>query len=68
MGFYEEITQVINKHSMENGSDTPDYILATYLLDCLNSFNKAVNARERFFGRCKINKSTTETIPGLTDN
>lgn len=40
-----EIEQAINRCSAENVSDTPDYILAEYLIDCLQAFDKAVNAR-----------------------
>ena len=34
----KEIEQAINKYSLENGSDTPDFILAEYLTDCLRMF------------------------------
>ena len=43
--FREDISAVINIHSMENGSDTPDYILAEYLDDCLRAFDHAARAR-----------------------
>ena len=43
----EEIRSAINRNSAENGSNTPDFILATYLIDCLNAFDKAVNYREK---------------------
>jgi len=33
--FRLEIEQAINRNSKENGSDTPDFILAQYLIDCL---------------------------------
>ena len=33
-----EIEQAINRHSIENGSDTPDFILAEYLIDCLRNY------------------------------
>ena len=46
MNFKKELTALINKASMENGSNTPDYILAEYLNDCLSAFDKAVKARE----------------------
>lgn len=49
--FRKALEGLINEHSMENGSDTPDYILATFLSDCLHSFDAAVAARERFYGR-----------------
>ena len=31
----KDIAAVLNKHSAENGSDTPDFILAEYLMNCL---------------------------------
>ena len=45
----KEIEQAINKNSLENGSDTPDFILAEYLTDCLKAFDKAVVRREEWF-------------------
>ena len=49
--FKKELEHLINKHSLENDSDTPDFILAEYLNDCLIAFNKAVNRREEWYGR-----------------
>jgi hypothetical protein len=43
--FRMEIENAINRHSMENGSDTPDFILADYLCDCLAAFDRAVGRR-----------------------
>jgi len=51
--FKEALIEAINIYSQENGSDTPDYILAEYLVDCLAKFNKAVNDREVYYGRLK---------------
>ena len=47
--FRKELEQLINKNSMENGSNTPDYILADYLTDCLMAFDKAMKTRDRFY-------------------
>jgi len=47
----KDIEQAINKHSIENGSDTPDFILAEYLTDCLRAFDKATVRREEWYGR-----------------
>lgn len=47
----KDIEQSINKHSIENGSDTPDFILAEYLTDCLRAFDKATIRREEWYGR-----------------
>jgi hypothetical protein len=46
-----DIEQAINRHSAENGSDTPDFILAEYLTDCLAAFDKATRARDAWYGR-----------------
>lgn len=49
--FKKELEHLINRYSMENGSDTPDFILADYLTDCLESYDGAVKAREKWYGR-----------------
>ena len=48
--FEDELAEVINRHSKENSSNTPDYILANFLLDCLESWNCAINARDKWYG------------------
>lgn len=47
----KEISAVLNCHSAENGSDTPDFILAQYLLACLAAFDAAAKKREVWYGR-----------------
>ena len=49
--FEKELTILINRYSQENGSDTPDFILAKYLFWCLQNFNEAVKYREKWYGR-----------------
>jgi len=49
--FRDQIAGVINEHSRENGSDTPDFLLAEYLDACLVAFDAAVNAREKWYSR-----------------
>lgn len=49
----KDIEESINKHSLENESDTPDFILAEYLTDCLRVFDKAIVKREEWYGRKK---------------
>lgn len=46
-----EIRVALNKHSAENSSNTPDFILAQYLLSCLLAFDNAVRQRENWYGR-----------------
>ncbi len=47
--FRRKLEVLINSHSMENGSDTPDFILAQYLADCLASFDLAVKLRTKWY-------------------
>ena len=47
----KEIESAINRCCAENGSNTPDFILAEYLTSCLAAFNAAVEHREAWYGR-----------------
>jgi hypothetical protein len=47
----KELREVLNKYSVENESNTPDFILAEYLRDCLKAFEKASNSRENWYGK-----------------
>jgi hypothetical protein len=47
----DELAAVLNKYSAENMSNTPDFILAQYLLDCLAAFNHASIRREAWYGK-----------------
>jgi len=51
MTFAEELEGLLNAHSQENASNTPDFILASYLLACLAAWNAAVLRRELWYGR-----------------
>lgn len=48
--FHQELESLINRFSMENGSDTPDWILANFLNGCLIQFDCAVKVRDRWYG------------------
>lgn len=50
-GLRHEIEAAVNRVSAENGSNTPDFILADYLVSCLAAYDRAVIARERWYGR-----------------
>ena len=45
----KELSDVINKHCKENDSDTPDYLLAQYLMGCLDNYAQTVKARDKWF-------------------
>lgn len=49
--FKFELISLINRHSMENASNTPDFLLADYLCRCLDNFDITVQQREAFYGR-----------------
>jgi len=44
----KKIEDAINRCSAENGSNTPDFILADFLLGCLAAFDEATNARDKW--------------------
>jgi len=48
--FQEGLRALINRHSKENGSNTPDFILAEYLTSCLEAFETATNERQGWYG------------------
>lgn len=49
--FEEELERLINKHSKEGESDTPDFILAKFLRRCLTVFAQTTREREVWYGR-----------------
>lgn len=49
--FAQELEALINRHSKENASNTPDFILAQYMMASLGAFNMAVQQRETWYGR-----------------
>lgn len=49
--FEKELEGLINRFSQENPSNTPDFILAQYLMGCLTAWNRGVQQRETWYGR-----------------
>jgi hypothetical protein len=49
--FERELGDLINRHSGENVSNTPDFILAQYMAAALAAFDAAVQQRETWYGR-----------------
>lgn len=47
--FEKELESLLNRYSKENGSDTPDFILAEYLIGCLENFNNTVGKRTNWY-------------------
>lgn len=57
--FDKELTTLLNKYSVDNDTNTPDFILSRYLLDCLFGFGIALNLREEH-SNGKKNKVSAE--------
>lgn len=47
--FEKELENLINRYSKENESDTPDFILAEFLIGCLTSFNDVMKKRTTWY-------------------
>lgn len=62
----DEIAHLLNKHSVEGYSDTPDFVLARYLMACLQAFESAVEAREEWHGR-PLTGRLGPVRPGVSD-
>lgn len=61
--FRGALENLLNQHSMENGSNTPDFVLATYLRNCLDAFDWAVNQRDLWYGRPEtVGKNLAERV------
>jgi len=48
--FKQELQTLLNKHSRENVSNTPDFILANYMLRSLEAYEEAIGTREQWYG------------------
>lgn len=47
--FEKELEKLLNTFSQENRSNTPDFILANYIQQCLTAFNSSINQRDRWY-------------------
>lgn len=46
--FERELAELLNKHSRENFSSTPDFLLARFLMGCLESYETVMLANTRW--------------------
>lgn len=63
--FLSELQALINRRSMEKGSNTPDFILAAFMLGCLREYEAATVARTRWYGPWS-GLTAPESIPRAT--
>lgn len=47
--FEQELENLINRYSLENDSNTPDFILAKHLKGCLEIFNVTMTNRDKWY-------------------
>jgi len=47
--FTRRLEELINEYSMENESNTPDFVLAEYLRKCMQNFAEATKARDKWY-------------------
>jgi hypothetical protein len=59
--FYDELRSLLNRFSEERFSNTPDFVLADYLMNCLAAFNAATRRRTDWYM-----PATDETEPKLS--
>lgn len=52
--FKQSLERIINANNMEDSSNTPDWVLAKYLYNCLQSFEFATNERDKWYGIAPI--------------
>jgi hypothetical protein len=64
--FHHELEKLINCHSKENISNTPDWVIASYLVRCLDVFDDCIKLRERYYGRQFIKKHIPIVKPSET--
>ena len=71
MTFTKDLEGVINRYSKENGSNTPDFILAEFLTQVLVAWDGAIRSREEWYGRGfsagSLNASAKTATAPLTD-
>ena len=48
--FELDLAKLINSYSREEESNTPDFLLASYMRQCLDAFNNITRARDDWYG------------------
>lgn len=44
--FENELSSLLNKYSLENNSGTPDFLLASFLVQCLKAWEETTISRD----------------------
>ena len=48
--FEKELISLISRYSQENVSETPDFVLAEYIMGCMKVYEQTVKRRDEWFG------------------
>ena len=48
--FKADLQELINRYSIEQDSNTPDYLLAEYLIKCLDNYASIINGKDNWYG------------------
>ena len=56
------LASALNRFSAENGSNTPDWILAQFLLRCLAAWNEGLHQRATWYGRPLESPGTVDAV------
>ena len=57
--FQNELTKLLNKHSLDNACNTPDFILSGFLTEQLETYRKVVNHNIKWHEPTPIGKAGT---------
>jgi hypothetical protein len=66
--FQKELESLINRHSLENDTNTPDFVLAQFLVVCLAAFREGINRRETWHGREPATGPPRKPVPADADD
>jgi hypothetical protein len=65
--FRDELQKLLNRHSRENSSNTPDFILADFLDSALELLNVAVRNRESWHKKNQLQEAEKQPAPPSWD-
>lgn len=60
--FKRDMTDLINRYSMEAGSNTPDFILAEHVVHSIREFNATTRLRDAWYGRTPLQSEPQVTL------
>ena len=63
---FKKMQEILNQTCSENDSNTPDFILAKYLITCLEAFNEAVVRRDDWYN-VNLEPTNSYFIPKESD-